>query len=233
MAPQRSVSIPAVFFGLTLAWMGTALLLSPAAVQRFGDPSNLPMAFGGQALLWAIAAAVVAVVLFWERKPLASLWFKPFRWQSIAWGLGFIAVYYTVVFPISEWVRHAAGLSGFTQGMERVMRFPISYRIVAFMSAGVVEELLFRGYTITRLTMLTGNVWLAGALALVGFAALHVPYWGWGFAIISLIGGTVATAFFIWKKDLLAMMVFHAGTDAIGLVIAPMFSEWWREPRAM
>jgi hypothetical protein len=28
------------------------------------------------------------------------------------------------------------------------------------------------------------------------------------------------------------MMVFHACTDAVGLVIAPMFSEWWREPRA-
>ena len=65
------------------------------------------------------------------------------------------------------------------------------------------------------------------------FAALHVPYWGWGFAIISLIGGTLTTAFFIWRKDLLAMMVFHGFTDAIGLVVAPMVSEWWSEPRAI
>jgi membrane protease YdiL (CAAX protease family) len=191
------------------------------------------MAFLGQALLWALAAAVVAIVLFWERKPLASLWLQPFRWQSIAWGLALVAINYTMVFPISEWVRHVAGLSGYAQGMERVMRFPISYRIAAFMGAGVVEELLFRGYTITRLTMLTGNVWVAGALSLVGFAFLHASYWGWGFVIISLLGGTVATTFFIWKKDLLAMMVFHACTDAVGLVIAPMFSEWWREPRAL
>ena len=99
-------------------------------------------------------------------------------------------------------------------------------------AAGVVEELLFRGYTITRLTMLTRNVWVAGVLALVGFAFLHAPYWGRGFVVISLIGGVVTTSFFIWKKDLLAMMVFHACTDAVGLVIAPMFSEWWREPRA-
>lgn len=231
MAPQSQFRVLASIVGLTLAWAGTALLISPAAVRAFGDPSNLPMAFAGQALLWAIAALVIAIVLFWEQKPLTSLWLQPFRWQSIAWALALVAINYAVILPFSEWVRHAAGLSGFAQGMDRVMRFPIAYRITAFITAGVVEELLFRGYTITRLTMLTRNVWVAGAIALAGFSALHVPYWGWGFAVIGLIGGAVSTAFFIWKKDLLAMMVFHACTDAVGLVIAPMFSEWWREPR--
>jgi membrane protease YdiL (CAAX protease family) len=167
MTQQRSLSVLAIFFALTLAWTGTALLLSPTAVRLFDNPSNLPMAFLGQALLWAIAAAVVAIVLFWERKPLTSLWLQPFHWQSIAWGLALVAIYYAVVFPISEWVRRAAGLPGYALGMERVMRFPISYRIVAFMSAGVVEELLFRGYTITRLTILTRNVWLAGGVLAV------------------------------------------------------------------
>ena len=141
--------------GLAIAWGGTALLISPPAVRLFGNSSSLPMAFVGQALMWVLAAVIVAIVF---------------------------------------------------------------------------EELLFRGYSITRLTMLTGNVWLAGALALVAFAALHVPYWGWGFAIMSLLGGAVATTFFILKKDLLAMMVFHAITDAMGFVIGPMFSEWWKEP---
>ena len=173
---QRQFSVVALFIGLGVAWIGTALLISPSAERLFGNPSNLPMAFAGLGLLWAIAAAVVAIVFFWERRPLASLWLQPFRWQSIAWGFALVAVHYAVIFPVSEWVRHAAGLSGFSQGMESVMQFPMSYRITAFISAGVVEELLFRGYTITRLTMLTGNVWLAGALALGGFAALHVPY---------------------------------------------------------
>ena len=216
--------------GLAIAWGGTALLISPAALRLFGKSSNLPMAFVGLALMWVLAAAIVAIVLFWERQTLATLWLTPLRWQSIAWGLTLVAINYAVLFPVSEWVRQAAGLSGFGQGMEQVMRFPMSYRITAFITAGVVEELLFRGYAITRLMMLTGNVWLAGAVALFAFATLHVPFWGWGVGIISLLGGAVATTFFIWKKDLLAMMVFHAITDAMGFVIAPMFSEWWREP---
>ena len=172
-----------LFFGLVLAWGGTLLLISPPAERLFGDPAHLAMAFVGQALLWMLAAVIVAIVVFWERQPLASLWLKPFRWQSIAWGLALVAVNAVVVAPIGEWVRHAAGLPGFSQGMERVMAFPLSYRIVAFVSAGVVEELLFRGYTITRLATMTASVWLAGALAVIGFGLLHVSSWGWGFMV--------------------------------------------------
>ena len=45
-----------------------------------------------------------------------------------------------------------------------------------------------------------------------------------------LVSGSAAMASFIWRKDLLAMMVFHMTTDAIGLAVAPMFSEWWKKP---
>ena len=51
-----------------------------------------------------------------------------------------------------------------------------------------------------------------------------------GFVVGGLFGGVVTTAFFIWRKDLLAMMIFHAITDAMGFLITPMFSEWWTQP---
>ena len=66
------------------------------------------------------------------------------------------------------------------------MGFPFAFRLLAVIGAGVVEEFLFRGYTVTRLTALTRRTWLAGALTVVGFSLLHVPVWGWGFAIIGL-----------------------------------------------
>jgi membrane protease YdiL (CAAX protease family) len=102
--------------------------------------------------------------------------------------------------------------------------------VIAVVGAGIVEEVLFRGFSVTRLAMLTGRIWLAAAVTLIGFYALHVPVWGWGFALGGLVSGAAAMAFFIWRKDLLAMMVFHMSTDAIGLVVAPLFSEWWKKP---
>ena len=48
---------------------------------------------------------------------------------------------------------------------------------------------------------------------------------GYAFAIVGLM-----MAFFVWRKDLLAMMIFHVSIDAIGLIVAPMLSEWWKKP---
>ena len=76
----------------------------------------------------------------------------------------------------------------------------------------------------------TGRLWLAATLALLGFTALHVPVWGWGFAVGGLVSGAAAMAFFAWQRDLLAMMVFHTAADATGLILAPMFSDWWKTP---
>jgi hypothetical protein len=114
--------------------------------------------------------------------------------------------------------------------MDQVMKFPLWYRVVSVVGAGIAEEILFRGFSAMRVAMLTGRLWLGAVIAVVGFYALHVPVWGWGFVLGGHISGAAAMAFFIWRKDLLAMMVFRISTDAVGLVVAPLFSEWWKRP---
>jgi membrane protease YdiL (CAAX protease family) len=105
---------------------------------------------------------------------------KAFRWQSIAWGLLLVAVYYAMLLPLGEWVRRSAGLPGFGTGMEQVTRFPLWYRAVAVVGAGIGEEMLFRGFSVTRIAVLTGRIWLAALVTLVGFYVLHVPQYGDG-----------------------------------------------------
>lgn len=228
-APIGGGNTTAALAGLVLAWAGTALLISPFA-RSLDDPSRLPLALAGQALFGALAAGIIVIVLFWERQPLRSLWLQPFRWQSIVWGFLLVAAYYGIFWPVGEWVRRSAGLPGFSAGMDQLTRFPLWYRMVAVAGAGIGEEILFRGFSVTRLAMLTRRTWLAALMTLVGFYLLHVPVWGWGFALGGLVSGAAVMAFFIWRKDLLAMMVFHVSTDAIGLVVAPIFSEWWKKP---
>lgn len=228
--PDVRVNAAAIFTGLTIAWGGTLLLTSPIAA-RLDDPSRPLTALAGQALFWALGVAVICISLLWEKQPIESLWLTPARWRSsIAWGLLFVAVNYALVAPIGDAIRRAAGLPGFSTGMEAVMRYPLWHRALAVLGAGVVEELLFRGFTVTRLITLTGRPWLAATLAVVGFATLHVPLWGWGFMVGSLFGGAVWMAVFLWRQDLLAMIVFHTVTDAIGIVVMPAFVEWWKDP---
>jgi hypothetical protein len=172
-------NITASFVGLAVAWGGTAVLVSPLA-RHLDEASRLPVALLGQVLVWALGALVVGIVLLWEGETLRSLWLQQFRWHSVAWGVLLVAVYYAMLFPIGEWVRRAAGLAGFGVGIAQLARFPIWYRVVAVVGAGVVEEILFRGFSVTRLAMLTGRTWLAAAVTLVVFYVLHVPVWDWG-----------------------------------------------------
>lgn len=97
----------------------TALLVSPLA-RDLDDPTALI----GQALFWAFAAAVVANVLFWEKQPLRSLWLQQCRWQSIAWGLLLVAAYYTMLFPLGEWLRRRQVSQGSALEWTRRLGFP-------------------------------------------------------------------------------------------------------------
>lgn len=219
----------AAVVGLAVAWVGTGLLISPAA-RLLGKPDRIATRCLEQTFLWMLFAAILVIVIVWEKQPLASLWFQP-HWFSVAWGLLFAVLSVLVIIPAREWVRRTAGLGGFAAGMEKILTLPVWFRVVAAITAGVVEETLFGGYTITRLAFLTGSLWLAGALSVAAFAALHIPSWGVGPAVSFLVGGAVSTAFFIWRQDLLAMIIAHASVDVWGLVITPLYSEWWKDRR--
>ena len=213
--------------GLLVAWGGTALLVSPVA-RSLSDPSSIVAKCLGQVALWLLLAAVVGIVVLWEKQPLASLWLRPFHWQSVAWA-GLLALASILfLFPVTEWVRKAVGLPGYAAGMEKALALPIWFRVAAVVTAGVVEETLFRGYAVTRLARLTGSLWLAAVLSASVFAALHLPIWGAGPSLAFLIGGVATTAFFIWRRDLLTMIVAHAAIDAWALVVTPLYSEWWK-----
>lgn len=141
--------VPALV-GLALAWGGTALLVSPAG-RLLGSPERITTKCLEQAALWLLLAAIVAIVVSWEKQPLASLWLRPLDGKSVAWGLLFALATICVVIPATEWVRRAADLAGYAVGVEKVLALPIWFRVVAVITAAVVEETLFRGYAVTRL----------------------------------------------------------------------------------
>jgi len=217
-------SAPALV-GLGVAWGGTALLAGPAV--RIIARSQLTRGVLAQVVLWGLFAAVLGIVLQWEKQPLGSFWLRPLEWQSIAWGCVWSLVSVIVVFPATEWVRKAAGLAGYAKGMETALACPIWLRVIAVITAGVVEETLFRGFAVTRLLMLTGSLLAAVCLSSVVFAALHVPVWGVGPSLAFLLGGLATTVFFVWRKDLLAMILAHVFIDAWGLIVTPLTSRWW------
>jgi membrane protease YdiL (CAAX protease family) len=208
--------------GLTVAWGGTLLLLSPA-VRRPGPPERLATQLLGQLALWMLLGLVVAIVVLWEREPLASIGLRPLGWSSLAWGLLLAAVMMYAVMPSLAWALRMAGIAGFEEGMAKVLMLPMWLRIIAVLTAGVVEDTLFIAYAFTRLTRLTGHAWLAGTIAVAVFALLHLPHWGVGPVLAYFVAIGVGTSFFAWRRDLLANIVAHVIVDGMGFVVMPAF----------
>jgi membrane protease YdiL (CAAX protease family) len=87
--------------------------------------------------------------------------------------------------------------------------------IAVSVTAGFVEELVFRGYLMTQLRALSGNVWVANAGQAIVFGVMH-GYQGMTnvavIAVLALLFGALA----IWRKSLLPGMVSHAASDIWG-----------------
>ena len=213
--------------GLIVAFGGMALLVSPAS-RVLGAPGRLQTRLLEQLALWGLFATLLAIVILWEKLPLASLWLRPMAWRSLALGVLFAALQIYLVYPVRVWLLERAGLPGFAAGAEQILALPLWFRILAVVGAGVVEETLFHGYALTRLGALLGSYGAAAAIVVPAFALVHYPFWGAGPVLSFLVSGAVGAAFFLGSRDLLALIVCHVLVDGMGLVIAPLYTEWWK-----
>ena len=82
---------------------------------------------------------------------------------------------------------------------------------------GVVEETLYRGYALTRLSERMPTA-LAAAAMLIFFCLLHAAL-GLSGMIIATSTGLMLTLLFIWRQSLIAPMIAHAGVNILVLVL--------------
>jgi membrane protease YdiL (CAAX protease family) len=209
-----------------MAWGGTAMLVGPLG-RQLGDPTTVAAQIRGQLALWVLCATVLLVVRLWERQPFSSLWFQKISWQSVGWAVVLAVAHALVLFPVTEAVRTALGLDGYAGGMQRAIAMPVWLRTFAVVTAGIVEEVLFRGYAVTRLIQLLRNPVSAAIISSAAFAVLHLPMWGSGPTLSFFLGSLAMTAFFIWRRDLWTMILAHIAIDGWGLIITPRISTWW------
>jgi membrane protease YdiL (CAAX protease family) len=211
-------------------WMVAGVLiamLGPAAIALYGTrvaarPGTLRTNLTCQAMLAALVGAILSIVVLAENRPLASL---GLRWPSVStflWALGMSVLLIGVLGPVLLRLPAWLGLRGFERTLADLTRLPVWSLAVAVIIGGIAEEILYRGYALERLTALLGNGWLAGALVVAFFGAAHVPLWGVGPALTTMVSGAALTAFFLWHGDLVANILAHVATDFVGIVLGPL-----------
>lgn len=188
------------------------------ALMQASPPDHWIAYVAGPLSLSMLGSCLLVLVLGWERLPLSTIGLKPPTVGTVMWGLAVVGIQLFVITPLGTHLVTILGLPSLNPGIDKLQDLPKVYLLVLGVLSGCVEELFYRGYATERLGTLTGKLELGGLLTLTAFALSHLPFWGLGGVFFTLLGGSIFTGFYLWRRDLLANMLAHATVASIQLL---------------
>jgi uncharacterized protein len=205
------------YIGLAIALFG-----APAIVTLFKVAGFTRADFGATVVRELIILALVAI-LFWiirsrEKLPFSSIGLRlqgivpTLLWSLAAmlmFGVGIAAC--LIVFP----------LIGMSYGSSSGPAVPLGISLLLYARAGIAEEVFYRGYAIERIEALTGSRAVAAGVPLLIFASGHFSQ-GIAGILITFVIGAIATAIYLWKRNLVILILAHFMVDFIPNVLLPL-----------
>jgi membrane protease YdiL (CAAX protease family) len=204
-------------------WLGLALALLGIPAITFAhrllaaDPHALTGVVAREAAILALTAFVLWLVTAKERLPLSSIGWQTGR-IARSLGRGFLLSLVCLAAAIGLILLYRSMGIAYGEGPGLSRSVPVA--MLTVMRAGIAEEVLYRGFAIERLQVLTGYKWVAASLPLILFSAFHYRQGLPGIGIAFLLGA-ILTAFYMWKRDLLANIFGHFLTDFIPNILLP------------
>jgi membrane protease YdiL (CAAX protease family) len=220
----------ATIAGLLVALAGP--LAFALVKSRNQDPGPIDM---GRQLgsMWGLCATVLAIVLVWEQRPLASI---GLAWGNYgAWAAGaMIGLTMIIITILSIHLSLQRGQAAIPErsaaGVQRLTDLPLWARYAIVITAGVTEEILFRGYPIERLQQVTGSLWIAALIPLVVFVLGHLGGWTPGHLAGVLFGGVLLTGLYLVTRDLVACMITHVLIDTTVIFLPALLRRYGNPP---
>jgi len=214
--------VPRAARSWTYVGLAIALFGAPAIVALFKLLGFTREDFGATVIRELFILALVAL-LFWiirsrEKLPLSSIGLRrqgivtTILWSLAAMlmlGVGIAAC--LIVFP----------LIGLSYGSSSGPTLPLGVSLLLYARAGIAEEVFYRGYAIERISALTGNRVIAAGIPLLIFATGHYSQ-GIAGILITLVIGAIATAIYLWKRNLVILILAHFMVDFIPNVLLPL-----------
>ncbi len=201
----------------------------PPIIALYGTRlSAQPMALSSglicQGLMIGLVVAVLALAFAPSQLSFASIGLRVPDGSTLLWAAGMAGVFILALGPLLMRLPHWLGLAGFEGGLAQLARLPVWYLVLAVIVGGIAEEILYRGVGLTLLSSTLGSPWAAAPVIILLFGLAHLPLWGPGPALTTMISGAALMAFFLLHGDLVANMLAHIATDAVGIVLGPLRS---------
>lgn len=161
---------------------------------------------------WVLVGGLLGFLSFVENEPLASIGLSRPNRGDVLIGIG-VFVLGMISLIISAQIVGILGIgtepvgngSGGTLDL-----WPLLTVLFVGITAGITEEILYRGYALERIEEVANSTWIAGTVTAVAFVLIHFETHGIaGMLIISPIA-VLLTVAYIWRRNLLVPIVGHA-----------------------
>ena len=210
---------PAVVVGLLIALFGNEIISRLDLSTRLAT-SPVGTYVVSDVIKWVIVAALFAIVILWERRPLASIGLEMPSGRQIggamAAGVGAVVlgVVLTGLAVVALDLQEPSALSD-------VGQLPFSIQVMVVLTAVITEEIMWRGYPIERLAELTGRPWIGAAISAVVFLAVHFPDWGVAGAVPQSVFTVALVGVYMWSRNVVASMVTHGVINVLMILVLP------------
>lgn len=186
-------------------------------IQKRGEGARIA-AYRGVILTWVFFAACLAAIWVFLDRQWADLGFRAVEAGPLAIATGVsILLLAIIVLPLRQVALHPERLEGlsdqigdFAELMPRSRREE-KWFVGVSINAGILEELVFRGYLIWYLANFTPYYWAAG-IAVFAFVFAH-GYQGWKNLPGILLVSVVVVSLFVFTGSLLIPILLHALLD--------------------
>jgi uncharacterized protein len=169
--------------------------------------------------------ALVLLLALWlprvERVGLGSIGVTQFRWSYLWMGAGAWVVTFAAVAGV-QLLQQAIGQETIRGLQPTLATYPWPVLIALFLTGTVLEEVVYRGYLIERLIVLTDNRWLAGLVSWAAFTLVHLRFFGLGATIDVALVSAALVLLYLKTRSLWPAMMFHGINDAFGFLLAPV-----------
>ncbi|HAX69031.1 MAG TPA: type II CAAX endopeptidase family protein [Anaerolineales bacterium] len=202
-------------FGLSLSLavpLIYILFVSPIFLKpHVNGPTSALIDF---AVLWVLALGMLFFTQSIEKLSLTTIGWKPLSLKSIftAMGLGILLSLLVPIFTLAvSKVFPPSDTGSITQVTSN---FSWWILLLSVLTAGITEEILFRGYALERLYEITSNKWVSGLISLIFFVAIHSAGWNIAHVVGVVIPlGIILTGLYFWQRNLSFMMIVHVVID--------------------
>lgn len=215
-APDTIGERPRTYFRIFLAVSAVAvysLFLGPWLLQP-ALPSTV-YAVVGFAVYWLIALGVLFFTWRKANGSLKAIGFRAITWKSAVAAVG-VGVILSLLVPVLTLLAAQLIPSSASGGIiGTAAEHPSWVILLSVLTAGVTEEIIFRGHLIERLVDVTNRPWSAALISVCAFTLPHLAGWNLTHVVGVVVPlGAVLTAIYMWKRNVLFVMIVHIVIDA-------------------